>query len=223
MIERDFQATLPSACKPIGDAGMNSMQVALLTLVAAALMLPVQAKAQVSQLVEAASDRFFDECSSAINAPLEYITEARNAPPSARIELNTNDEGGLYYVHDTNPPGESTVQFGQATPNRLRLFCGVAVYNNPLLMDSVATQEALERYLNSRDDLRSVGGKIEMQDPIAGASSETGTMMYPVADIYRHLITGWSDANHIAQVVIQINMYGIWTEISMTQNLTLAE
>lgn len=187
------------------------------------LMLPLPAKAELDQLVETATDRFFEECLSAIENPSAYIARARNAPPDGQVELITNDEGGLYYVRDATPPGEVTVQFGQAAPNRLWLLCRSMLYNDPNLMDSAATKEAFDHLLESRRELRSVGGEIELRNPIAGASSETAEMLYHVATIYSHRITGWSDSGHVAQAGIQVNMYEINATIWLTENLTIEE
>ena len=202
---------------------MNRTQAGRFTLVAATLMLPVQVTAQVSQLIEAASGRFFDECASAINDPPAYLANAHDAQQDDQVALITNDEGGLYYVHHTTPPGELAVQFGQAAPDRLRLVCRVAVFNDPQLMDAEATRQAFEDVLESRPELRSVGGELDLQNPIAGASSQTGVMMRHVADIYHYHITGWSSVNHIAQASIQVNMYEIWIDTLLSENVAIEE
>ena len=202
---------------------MNRIQVARLTLAAAILILPSQVKAQVSQLIEASSDRFFDECASAINDPQGYLANAHAAQQDDQIELITNDDGGLYYVHHTAPPGELAVQFGQAAPDRLRLLCRVAVFNDLQLMNAEATRQAFEDVLESNPELRSVGGKLDLQNPVAGASSQTGMMMRHVADIYHYHITGLSGADHIAQAAIQANMYEIWIDTLLTESVAIGD
>jgi len=167
---------------------------------------------ELTELIEDLTDRFIQQCNAAMSAPADYIAEANAAPPDAEVNVIEGAQGSIYFVQRIAPSGEIAVRFMQAEPDRIRIFCQAAHFNNPVLMNDAATAAELDKILAARDEIRHVGGAIDLKNPVAGHTSETGQMMQHVSPIHHHLFIGWSDTPLIAQAWIQANMYEITTE-----------
>lgn len=173
----------------------------------------------LAALVEALTDRFAQECTAAIQAPAEYIAAAKTAPPDVGVTVIESPRGDIHFVQHVAPEGEVAIRFMRAEHDRLRIFCQAAHFNNPLLMDADATEEALEQFLAAREDIRRVGGLMDMTEPVVGRATETGQMMQHVSPIHHHLLTGWSDRPQIALAWIQMNMYELTATAVVTATL----
>lgn len=199
------------------------MRAVLLGVLLVGASLPGFATAQPTELIQDLTTKFFEACNDAVTAPNAYLTEARDALGSSTVEVTEDPSGNVVFVRKTDPPGEIGIRIGQVAPDRLRIFCQVGHFNDAALLDAAATEGAFKTVIETDDRLKAVGGASGMKSLLAGGASQTGMMVKQIAQQYNHVVIGWSQSDLPAQVAIQTNMYEIYAETTVEENLSQTE
>ncbi|MZR14265.1 hypothetical protein GQE99_14685 [Maritimibacter sp. DP07] len=199
------------------------MRAVFLGVLAVGASLPGLAPAQPTELVQDLTTKFFEACNDAVAAPKTYLAEARAALGSGTVEVTEDPSGTVVFVRKTDPPGEIGIRFGQIAADRMRIFCQVAHFNDAALLDAAATEDAFNKVIEADDRLKAVGGASGMKSLLAGGASQTGMMVKQIAQLYNHVVVGWSQSDLLAQVAIQTNMYEIYAETTVDENLSQVE
>jgi hypothetical protein len=135
----------------------------------------------------------------------------------ARVE-----EEDLYWVLDMTPPGEIYVHIGEIG-GQTRVYCHLGVFNIPEVRDASATNEAFLDWFDAQDGLERTGGAVDLKALMAGDAGVTGEQVEMTAQVFQHLLKGWSAVDAVADVAVQTGMLEISSEIMLPMPLTISD
>ncbi|MHA6347373.1 hypothetical protein [Roseivivax sp. CAU 1761] len=188
---------------------------------AALLILATAPAAAQDAPVPRALDRFQETCAEAMAAPSRFVEDARAGGAASEIAVARVPDEALYWVLDMAPPGEFYVHIGEIGGD-IRVFCYLGLMNEPAVRDAAATDAAFRDWAEGKDGLELTGGAVDLRALMAGDASAPGAELELTAQVYHHLMAGWSAAGAIASVAIQVGMIEIDAEIRQPGPLEIA-
>lgn len=178
------------------------------------------AEAQGSDPVVWAIERFVEECSSAMSDPSAYIETARSLGQGGPVAVAGVANEPIFWVLDMTPPGEMYVHIGEVS-GRTRVYCTIGLFNIPELRDPTATNQTFLDWIGGRHQLGRTGGAVDLKALMAGDEGVTGEEVEMTAQIYQHLVSGWSDADAPISVAIQTGVIELDAEHVMNAPLSV--
>lgn len=176
--------------------------------------------AQQAALVTAVTDLFTERCGAALADPSGYISAARNGSAGPQVTVSESDDGSVYLVRDTTPPGEVAISFVQA-PGQVLVNCHGSVVNAPVLLDSAAIDAAFVEVMAQRKPTEMIGGPLDLKNLLAGDASMAGMVMQGTLQIYSYAFRAPELPGLDVFVQIQSNLYELKSFRALNQAVAL--
>lgn len=178
--------------------------------------------AQENDLISESIDRFVDQCSSAMADPSAFFEDARSQGQAGPVAVARVPDEKIFWVLDMTPPGEIYIHLGEVG-QQTRVFCSIGLFNMPEVRDPSATNDAFLAWMDAQDGIDGTGGPVDLKALMAGDDSATGEQVELTAQVYQHLIDGWSDNDAVADVAIQAGMIELSAQVVLSSGLDIED
>jgi len=178
------------------------------------------AATQENELVSESINRFVAQCSSAMAEPSAFFESARSQGQGGPVAVARVPDEKIFWVLDMTPPGEVYIHFGEIG-QKTRVYCTTGLFNVPEVRDPSATNQAFLAWMDTQDGMDRTGGAVDLKALMAGDEGNTGEQVELTAQIYQHLINGWSGTEAVAEVVIQTGMMEVSAQVILPTSLEI--